>query len=105
MMIGLVEKSSDSATLRKHVQEQFGDLGTKMLSPLDTPWMRYFLTYDPVPALKLVQVPAALNLPPIRRAFDEGGNTRVEIVEMPGLNHLFQPAETGGAMEYEKIEM
>jgi len=118
MMIGLVEKSSDSATLRKHVQEQFGDLGTKMLSALDTPWMRYFFTYDPVPALKLVkcpvlvlngskdlQVPAALNLPPIRKAFEEGGNKRVEIVEMPGLNHLFQPAETGGAMEYEKIEV
>jgi uncharacterized protein len=84
---------------------------------LTSPWFEYFLTYDPAVALRKVkcpvlvmngekdlQVPPALNLPVIRKALQEGGNTEFTIVEMPGLNHLFQTAKTGSPTEYAGIE-
>ncbi len=82
-----------------------------------TPWLRFFLSYDPATALshvtcpvlalngsKDVQVSAAQNLPAIRAALAAAGNTNVELEELPGLNHLFQPATTGSPNEYGKIE-
>jgi len=84
---------------------------------LQTPWFRSFLTLDPsialrrvrVPVLAInggldVQVPAKENLASIERALREGGNTRVTVKEMPGLNHLFQAATTGSPDEYARIE-
>ena len=53
---------------------------------------------------KDVQVPPRLNLPAIRAALDQGGNKHYEIVELPGLNHLFQTAKTGAVSEYSEIE-
>jgi uncharacterized protein len=44
------------------------------------------------------------NLPAIRAALEEGGNKNFEVVELPGLNHLFQTAVTGAPSEYAKIE-
>ncbi|MGB8259345.1 MAG: alpha/beta fold hydrolase [Terracidiphilus sp.] len=87
------------------------------LKEIASPWFRYFLTYDPATALakvacpvlvlngeKDLQVPPAQNLPPIRKALTSGGNKHFEIVEMPGLNHLFQTAKTGSIAEYAEIE-
>ena len=87
-------------------------------SPTATsPWFRYFLTYDPLPALRAVdqpvlaligekdlQVPAQANLDAIRDALTAGGNDDFETVELPSLNHLFQTAETGSPTEYATIE-
>ena len=82
-----------------------------------SPWMHYFLTYDPAPALKLVrcpvlaldgsndlQVPPAENLAAISAALKAGGNPDVTATELPGLNHLFQTAKTGAPSEYGRIE-
>lgn len=82
-----------------------------------SPWYRYFLTYDPRPTLRAVrcpvlaltgekdlQVPAKMNLAAIKAALDEGGNTRSQVEELPGLNHLFQHATTGSPAEYARIE-
>jgi len=82
-----------------------------------SPWYRYFLTYDPRPTLRAVrcpvlaltgekdlQVPATANLAAIKAALDEGGNTRSQVEELPGLNHLFQHATTGSPAEYARIE-
>ena len=87
------------------------------LAQVTSPWFRYFLTYDPVPALRVLtqpvlaingekdtQVPPKENLEAIRLALSEGGNDDVEIVELAGLNHLFQTAETGSPGEYATIE-
>ena len=78
-------------------------------------WYRFFLAYDPAPALhrlripvlaligsKDLQVPADLNLPVLRDALksDPGADVR----ELPGLNHLFQTARTGAPSEYGEIE-
>lgn len=85
----------------------------RMLSP----WMQYFLRYDPAPTLRKVtcpvlalngtkdtQVAAQSNLSAIRKALEEGGNTDLTVRELPGLNHLFQECTTGALNEYATIE-
>ena len=79
-------------------------------------WFRYFLIYDPRPALrktccpvlaldgsKDVQVPPAEDLALIGQALKAGGNTNVTIKELPNLNHLFQTSKTGSPAEYATI--
>jgi hypothetical protein len=82
---------------------------------LSSPWMRHFLAYDPIPALKRVKVPILIlagdkdlqvdpeqNLAPMKAALRK--NREVEVVRFPGLNHLFQPATKGSPSEYGVIE-
>lgn len=80
-------------------------------------WFYFLVTHDPretlrkvrCPVLALngdldVQVVAQVNLPAIEQALREGGNPDVTIKELPGLNHLFQTAQTGNTGEYAFIE-
>ncbi len=82
-----------------------------------SPWYRFFLTYDPVPTLTKVRVPVLaiigekdLQVPPkenlkgIEDALKAGGNEHYTIKELPGMNHLFQTAQTGSPAEYGTIE-
>ena len=82
-----------------------------------SPWMQYFLRYDPAPALEKVkcpvlavngsldlQVPAKENLEAISAALRKGGNKNITIKEYPGLNHLFQECTTGAPTEYATID-
>lgn len=84
---------------------------------ISSPWMQYFITYDPAPALEKVscpvlsligskdlQVPADENLAAINKALAKGGNKQVTSKKLPNLNHLFQESETGAPDEYAKIE-
>jgi len=87
------------------------------VTALTSPWMRFFLTYDPRPTLmkvkcpvlaitgeKDLQVPPEENLRAIDDALKAGGNKDYVVKELPGLNHLFQTAKTGSPSEYAKIE-
>jgi uncharacterized protein len=87
------------------------------VTALTSPWMRFFLTYDPRPTLmkvkcpvlaitgeKDLQVPPEENLRAIDDALKAGGNKDYIVKELPGLNHLFQTAKTGSPSEYAKIE-
>ncbi len=49
-------------------------------------------------------MPPKENLSLIESALRQGGNEDVAIVELEGLNHLFQTAETGAPSEYATIE-
>jgi pimeloyl-ACP methyl ester carboxylesterase len=82
-----------------------------------TPWGRYFMDFDPRPALrkvscpvlalngaKDVQVDAKVNLSAIEAALKEAGNKDVTIREFADLNHLFQTCKTGALAEYGAIE-
>ena len=121
-MLTLVETEKDQSVLEKELKEKMaGDvpdaqIGMQILQ-ITSPWFRYFLTYDPASALRKVTCPVLAingsldkqvlpdqNLPAIRNALDEAGNKRVEIDELPGLNHLFQTAKTGAPTEYAEIE-
>lgn len=89
----------------------------RQIEQVTSPWFRFFLTYDPVPALerldvpvlavnggKDLQVPPDENLSTIRAALERGGNPDYTVNELPGLNHLFQEADSGSPLEYAKIE-
>nr|MEA2796977.1 uncharacterized protein [Phenylobacterium sp.] len=82
---------------------------------LGSVWYKWFVAYDPRPTLRQVRAPvlaidgdkdvqvvAKQNLPAIREALKD--NPNAEVVELPGLNHLFQTAGTGGPQEYGRIE-
>lgn len=86
-----------------------------LINTMIEPWFRWFLRYDPAPALrhfrgpilalngsKDLQVLPGPNLAGIRAA--TSGNRDVTITELPNLNHLFQTAETGAVGEYARIE-
>lgn len=87
------------------------------VAQMTSDWFVWFLTADPADALRRVRCPvlalngsldlqviAADNLPAIAAALEAGGNEDHETVELPGLNHLFQPAATGSVIEYGQIE-
>jgi len=90
---------------------------TAQIDQFTSPWVTYFLRYDPsenlgkvtCPVLAIngekdLQVPPQENLSAIKSAIVKGGNTNVTTREYKTLNHLFQEAETGSPMEYSTIE-
>lgn len=98
---------------RSIVATQLARTSTTLLAP----WMRYFVRYDPSDALRNVHVPVLAldgsrdvqvspkeNLAAIDTALRQAGNRDVRVVELQGLNHLFQPARTGSVAEYASIE-
>ncbi len=97
-------------------EDQKKDIDAQVTA-LNSPWFRFFLTYNPYPALtkvkcpvlalngaKDVQVPADENLAAIKKALAEGGNKNFKTMKLENLNHLFQTAKTGAVSEYGEIE-
>ena len=88
----------------------------------NSPWLNYFIDYDPVPDIQNIrcpalvlngdkdtQVEAAVNIPSIENNLPRNRKGRFAsnksmIKVYPGLNHLFQRCGTGQADEYGKIE-
>jgi len=81
------------------------------------PWFRELLSFDPLaePAriqarvLALyggldLQVPPGQNAAPLRDALGHLPASNFAVETIPGLNHLFQPAQTGHPAEYSAIE-
>lgn len=81
-----------------------------------SPWFRFLVSYDPYLTLTRMQILVLAvrgtkdmqvevdNLPVIGAALTEGGNEDFQLVELPGLNHFFQTANTGATSEYAQIE-
>lgn len=132
-IFALMDSVSDDAALKAEIttvlKQSFEDLPDSLVPPnqemvikqtlaqLVSPWMRYFVSYDPYPTLTKVkcpilalngkndlQVPCDANLEAIQRAAKEGGNEQVTVMALEKLNHLFQESETGSPDEYMKIE-
>lgn len=87
------------------------------VSKITTPWMHYFIKYNPAPALEKVkcpvlalngkkdlQVPPKENLAAIKEALSKAGNKNITTKILPNLNHLFQECKTGSPQEYATIE-
>jgi len=84
---------------------------------LVSPWKRYFANFEPQPYLRAVKCPllaingekdcqviSTENLRGIEKQLREGQNPDFTTLELPGLNHLFQTADTGAESEYRHIE-
>ena len=102
---GVPPAQQDKAHVQAHAEQSL------------TPWMRYFLTFDPRPAFEKIRVPvlalngeldvqvdAEQNLTAIAAALEKGGNQNVTVHRLPEHNHLFQRAKTGLVNEYGTIE-
>jgi pimeloyl-ACP methyl ester carboxylesterase len=96
--------------------EQLKTIADVRTEQVASPWMRYFLTYDPRAAYRKVRCPVLAlngtldlqvwheqNLPEIEKAIRSAGGD-ITIRRYEGLNHLFQPATTGSIAEYGVIE-
>ncbi len=110
----VLARMSDEEKRRKGITKEL--LETQVQALL-SPWFRFFINYDPAPTLKRVrcpvlaligekdlQVPARVNLEAIKKALSQAGNKNFKVMELPGLNHLFQAAQTGSPSEYANIE-
>jgi len=112
------------STLKAHAREsKGGEAGDsleaeagRVADQLLNPWTRSFLSIDPtrylstinIPVLAMngskdLQVPAEENLKAIGAALRAAGNNRSKLLELDGLNHLFQHAVTGLPEEYGSI--
>jgi len=134
-IFSLVKEEKDKKTIEEKLRQMFMDDWAELneeeksrigdpevflkaqLQSLLSPWLKFFLTYNPKPTLSKVkcpvlaingekdlQVPPKENLSAIEEALVAGGNKNFIIKELPGLNHLFQTAQTGLPDEYVKIE-
>ena len=122
-MFDIIEASNDreeADTLLRQLLKGWGyneELTEQTVGQMASPWMYYFLKYDPTeaivktncPALLLngskdLQVLASQNLPAYEKIIAEHGKTNLTLREMPDLNHLFQHCETGSPTEYVEIE-
>jgi pimeloyl-ACP methyl ester carboxylesterase len=86
------------------------------VAQMTSPWMTNFIRFDPATAWREVEVPvlaingtldtqvaADINLPAIEEAVRNGGGS-IEVARLAGLNHMLQPAITGGPDEYGAIK-
>lgn len=84
---------------------------------MKSPWFQSFLGLDPRPALRQLRCPVLVlngsldlqvlpkeNLDAIRAALAEAPTKDTQVLELAGLNHLFQEARTGLPAEYAQIE-
>lgn len=130
----LVKKSKSNDQLKSDLTQYFQNIESKnptaekdkkakeqetqaILNQLSSPWMQYFIKYDPATALKNVkcpvlaingakdlQVPPTENINAIKVALAKAGNKNVTTQIIPNLNHLFQECTTGSPEEYEAIQ-
>jgi pimeloyl-ACP methyl ester carboxylesterase len=127
----LAKENTDSATAAIKLWNLYSELTEDEIKKLNwpkgrheaqikqvlNPWWRYVLALDNKAVLMRVKCPVLViygeldqqvnpdkNIPIIEKALKEGGNKNFMVKELPGLNHLFQTAETGSEYEYIRIE-
>jgi pimeloyl-ACP methyl ester carboxylesterase len=122
-----VREEKDAATLDKRLETLVEQSGLGAVMPpaalqsqirlMSSPWFRQFLDYDPEPVLEKLkcpvlalsgdrdlQVDSAENVPLLRKAYETSGNKDFTVVEIEGVNHLFQTAQSGSPALYGAIE-
>ena len=113
----LIQKMKETPTMDIPKGTTVEDISKQVINQTTSPWMFHFIKYNPAIILEKVkcpvlaingdkdlQVSSKVNLPEIEKALKEGGNNKVTVKEMAGLNHLFQDCTTGLPTEYAQIE-
>ena len=122
-MFDIIETSNsreEADSLLRNLLKGWGyneELTEQTVGQMASPWMYYFLKYDPAEAIvktncpamllngsKDLQVIASQNLLAYEKIIADYGKTNMTLRELPGLNHLFQHCETGSPNEYFEIE-
>ncbi len=125
-LYALVLNAQDSNAIRKEAAKLISEYSASrvtdedldvLLAQINSPWFRYFLKLDPRTYLEKtschvlalngsldLQVPAKENLTQIKIALKKANNYHFKVLELKGLNHLFQKAKTGNPSEYATIE-
>ena len=130
-ILTMIKDSKDSISLRSRLTDSLGIWAVEQqrmfvvnspefkaqLNQLQSPWLKYFITYDPESFLKSVkcpvlaingsediQVESEKNLKAIESLLKKHGNRSVKIKEYSGLNHLFQRCSSCDIAEYATIE-
>ena len=122
-MFDIIEASNsreEADSLLRNLLKGWGyneELTEQTVGQMASPWMYYFLKYDPAEAIvktncpamllngsKDLQVIASQNLPAYEKIIAEHGKTNLTLRELPDLNHLFQHCDTGSPNEYFEIE-
>jgi len=80
----------------------------RQLHHLETPWLRFFLAYDPAPTLEKVKCPVLAldgaedtdvvpeqNVPALRAALKRGHNHDITVRVLPDLNYMFESVKAG----------
>jgi uncharacterized protein len=106
----LIEKSGLSASMPPAALQA-------QIRVMTTAWFREYLDFNPVPVLEKVKCPVlALNgdrdlqvdadetVPLLRQAYEKSGNKDFTVLEIQGVNHLFQEAQSGSPALYGAIE-
>jgi uncharacterized protein len=99
--------------------EQYAEkTADQQIKGVQSAWFRFFLDYDPAPALSKVRcpvlavfgeldlqvVPHEENQKAIADALERGGNKDHTMKTVPKANHLFQEATTGSPTEYAALK-
>jgi hypothetical protein len=119
MLYDMVREGKKEHDLERALSKQEGlkgelaDLWANEVPHLESPWLRFFLNYDPGPALEKVKCPVLAlegekdmdvspdqNVPALKAALQRGGNPDVTVEVLPGLNYHFQTSDSGLPMEY-----
>ncbi len=124
VMFDIIKSTTDIEVAKEKVRKALSrmnpmirDAAYAQIGSAMSPWMRYFITFEPKTALEKVKCPVLAlngekdlqvsprqNLPEIEKALISGKNKDYKTIELPGLNHLFQTCKTGSVTEYAQIE-
>lgn len=116
----LREDRADFEKLPAEERKKIDDVDTflkskveKQLALARTPWYRYFLDYDPAPALARVRCPLLAlfgekdlqvlpspNRAALEAVLRKAGNRDITVRVLKKANHLYMPSETGRVEEY-----
>ena len=107
----LAAQSAEAVKTGIDVEEFARSRADAQVAIFKSPWLRYFIDYDPAPTLARVtvpvlalfgeqdlQVPAYLNRPPVERALT--ANPDAKVLTIADANHLFQPTASGNPALY-----
>jgi pimeloyl-ACP methyl ester carboxylesterase len=130
-LINIIESESDTAVAKQKLtdafDEQYGaqkefipnydEMRKGQIASMGSPWMRFFVTYNPADDWKKVKCPVLIlngaddiqviadqNMSAIAAALENGGNSNYQMVLFPKMNHLFQYCETCSLQEYSTIQ-
>jgi pimeloyl-ACP methyl ester carboxylesterase len=120
MRIDNWSKTQDTATLAKIKSRDttsINDQISRSLAVLSNKWYKYFISFNPQSYLqklhckvlalngsKDVQVIASSNLAGIKSCLQKSRSPEYDVIEIPGLNHLFQTCVKCSPSEYNDLE-